>query len=247
MSTLFVPSVFQAVLTPVTEMVTTGCNMCTVDTIFNSPNLKCKGRQVELEARLGKFEGGRFVAGVTLAMFDSIVTKLESFSAWSFKSDDWEKVHEYLYTVDDHVVRTRKVFIQGVPVEHIVKKRLKNVDVVCSGCPPLLFNTVDIRASLSTEQHVILPEGFTVQPEGITHKLQKRFKYKDWWFIVAKTIRQSGKETMSEVFEVELEYSEVFDACGNLDKQKYIALGLMMKLVDFYPGFSTPFMLLPKQ
>ena len=247
MSTLFIPTVFQAVLTPMTELVTTGCNMCTVDTAFSSPSLKCKKREVELEARLGRIEAGSFVSDVTPAMFDSIVNKLESFQGWAYSSEEWETVHDYLYTVDDHVVRTRKVFLQDYPVEHIVKKRLKNVDVLCSGSPPALFNTVDIRASLSIEQHVTLPEGFTVYPDSTVHKLQKRFKYKDWWFIVSKTKRLHGTSEPKESLEVELEYNSVLEACGNPDKQQYIALGLMMKLVDFYPTFNAPYMLLPRQ
>lgn len=242
MSTLFIPTVFQAALTPMTELVTTGCNMCTVDTAFTSPSLKCKKKEVELEARLGRWEGGSFVAGVTPAMFDSIVNKLESFQGWAYSSEHWETVHDYLYTVDDHVVRTRKVFLQDYPVEHVVKKRIKNVDVTCSGSPPALLNTVDIRASLSTEQYVTLPEGFTVFAETTIHKLQKRFKYKDWWFIVSRTTKAAV-----ETLQVELEYQSVAEACGNLDKQQYIALGLMMKLVDFYPTFHSPYMLLPKK
>ena len=251
MSTLFIPTVFQAALTPMTELVTTGCNMCTIDTAFSSLSLKCKKREVELEARLGRVEAGSFVPGVTPAMFDSIVNKLESFQGWAYSSEHWETVHDYLYTVDDHVVRTRKVFLQDYPVEHIVKKRIKNVDVTCSGSPPALLNTVDIRASLSTEQHVTLPEGFTVYPESTVHKLQKRFKYKDWWFIVSKTTRVNNREeetkVEAETLQVELEYQGVAEACGNLDKQQYIALGLMMKLVDFYPTFHAPYMLLPKK
>jgi hypothetical protein len=241
MSTLFVPPVFQAVLTPVTELVTTGCNMTTIDGVFTSPHLKCKERQVEVEARMGKVSNGSFTAGVTPALFDAVLTKLESFPAWAFKSAEWETVHDYVYTVDDHLVRTRKVFVEDAPVEHVVKKRLKNVDVVCTGSPPSLFNTVDIRASLSTEQHVSLPEGFTVVPEKTRHKQQKRYQYKNWWFVVCRSTW--GDE---EVLEVELEYSHVAEACGSLEKQQYIALGLLMKLVDFYPTFQSPFMLLPR-
>lgn len=242
MSTLFIPTVFQAALTPMTELVTTGCNLCTIDTSFSSPSLKCKKKEVELEARLGRCEGGNFVAGVTPAMFDSIVNKLESFQGWAYSSEQWETVHDYLYTVDDHIVRTRKVFLPDYPVEHVVKKRIKNVDVTCSGSPPALLNTVDIRASLSTEQHVTLPEGFTVYAETTFHKLQKRFKYKDWWFVVSRVTKPEG-----DSLQVELEYQGVAEACGNLDKQQYIALGLMMKLVDFYPTFRSSYMLLPKK
>jgi hypothetical protein len=241
MSTLFVPAVFQPVLTPMTELVTTGCTMLTIDTSFTSPHLKLGERFVEVEARLGKHGDKGFTSGVTPAMFDSIENKLQSFKGWSFASQQWECVHDYLYTVDDHVIRTRKVFLQDVLVEHVVKKRIKNVDVVCSGKPPALFNTVDIRGSLSVEQHVVLPEGFTVHPSLVTHKLQKRFKYKNWFFALSKTQRPD----VEEVLEVEIEYTHLEEATGNTDVQQYIALGLLMKLVDFYPVFGMPYVLLP--
>lgn len=242
MTTLYVPSPFQTALTPVTELVTTGCTMCTVDTKFSAPNLTLGSRVVEVEARLGKHSDHGFTSGVTRDMFDTVLHKLESFKGWAFASDSWETVHDYTYTVDGHVVRTRKTFVQDVPVEHIVKKRLKNVDITCSSTKPLpqLFNTLDLRASLSLEQHVTLPEGFTVQPDVVVKKQQKRFQHKSWLFVVSQT-RRAG----ADVFEVELEYMDVQGAIGDTDKQHYIALGMLMKLVDFYPDLQSPYMLLP--
>lgn len=242
MVTLYVPPAFQTVLTPVSELVVTGCTMCTVDSAFSSPSLKLGQRVVEVEARLGRHSDHGFTSGVTPEMFASIVHKLESFKGWAFASEDWEPVHEYTYTVDGHVVRTRKTFAADTPVEHVVKKRLKNVDVTCSSTKalPTLFNTLDIRTSLSLEQNVELPEGFTVQPEVQVKKKQKRFIHKSWLFVVSQC-----KRAGSEVYEVEVEYTDLPGAIGNTDKQHYIALGLLMKLVDFYPPLQSPFMLLP--
>lgn len=242
MATLYVPPTFQTVLTPVTELVTTGCTMCTVDSSFSSHHLKLGRRVVEVEARLGKHSDHGFSSGVTPEMFNSVLHKLESFQGWLFASTDWETVHDYTYKVDHHVVRTRKTFVPDVPLEHIVKKRLKNVDVTCSSTKPLppLLNTLDIRTSLSLEQHVELPEGFTVQPEAVVKKQQKRFQHKNWLFVVAQTKRAGSIE-----YEVEIEYTDLNAAIGDTDKQHYIALGMLMKLVDFYPPLQGPFMLLP--
>jgi hypothetical protein len=240
MATLYIPPVFHAVLTPMTELVTTGCTMCTIDTAFSSSSFKLKQRVVEVEARLGRQSETGFVAGVTPAMFDTVVTKLESFKAWAFCSAEWETVHDYLYSVDGHVVRTRKVFVPEVPVEHVIKKRLKNMDVCCSSNkpPPPLLNTLDIRGSLSLEQHVEFPEDFVVQPEQVFRKQQKRFQYKNWMFVLSKSL--DGSE-----LHVEVEALELQTAIGSVDKQQYIALGLLMKLVDFYPPLDGPYMLLP--
>lgn len=242
MACLYVPPAFQTVLTPVTELVTTGCTMCTVDSTFSSPVLHLGARVVEVEARLGKHSDHGFTSGVTPEMFSSVVHKLGSFKGWAFMSEDWEPVHEYTYTVDGHVVRTRKTFAANTLVEHVIKKRLKNVDVTCSttkSLPPL-FNTLDIRTSLSLEQNVELPEGFTVHPEVIVKKKQKRFLHKAWLFVVSQC-----KRAGSDVYEVEVEYTELPGAIGDTDKQHYIALGMLMKLVDFYPPLQTSYMLLP--
>ena len=242
MGTLYVPPAFQTVLTPVTELITTGCTMCTVDSAFSSRLMKLGRRVVEVEARLGRHGDQGFTSGITPEMFNSVVHKLESFQGWAFASADWEPVHDYTYTVDDHVVRTRKTFAPDVPVEHIVKKRLKNVDITCSSTKalPPLFNTLDIRASLSLEQHVEMVEGFTVQPETLIKKQQKRFQHKNWLFVVAQTKRNGAIE-----YEVEVEYTDLNAAIGDIEKQHYIALGMLMKLVDFYPPLQCPFMLLP--
>ena len=244
MATLYVPAEFQTALTPIAELVTTGCTMCTVDSSFSSPLLRLRERVVEVEARLGKKSEHGFTSGVTPEMFASIVHKLESFKGWAFASEDWEPVHEYNYTVDGHTVRTRKTFAAGMPVEHVIKKRLKNVDVTCvaSKSLPPLFHTLDIRTSLSLEQNVELPEGFTVQPETHVKKKQKRFQHKAWLFVVSQC-----KRAGFEVCEVEVEYTNLTEAVGNSDKQHYIALGMLMKLVDFYPPLQTTYMLLPQQ
>jgi len=241
MTTLYISPTFHAALTPMTELVTTGCTMCTIDSTFSSPQLTMGKRVVEVEARLGKYGDSGFTAGVTSPMFDSVVTKLCSFKGWAFSSADWEPVHDYFYTVDGHCVRTRKVFAPDVPVEHVVKKRLKNVDITCSVSRPMppMFNTVDIRGSLSLEQYVDLPEGFRVQPEKVIHKFQKRFQYKNWLFVASKT------DSSDPVFHVEIEALQLEGAIGDLSKQQYIALGLLMKLVDFYPPVDSPYMLLP--
>lgn len=242
MSTLYVPTTFQTALTPIAELVTTGCTMCTIDSAFTSLVLKLKERLIEVEARLGRLSEHGFTSGVTPEMFAAIVHKLESFKGWAFASDDWEPVHEYGYTVDGHTLRTRKTFARDMQVETVVKKRLKNVDVRCSSVTalPPLFNTLDIRTSLSSEQNVELPEGFTVQPETFVKKKQKRFQHKAWLFVVSQC-----KRAGSEVFEVEVEYTDLVSAVGNTDKQHYIALGMLMKLVDFYPDLQSPYMLLP--
>lgn len=242
MATLYVPPAFQTALTPVAELVTTGCTMCTVDRSFSSPLLRLGPRTVEVEARLGRHSDHGFTSGVTPEMFASVVHKLESFTGWAFSSADWEPVHEYTYTVDGHSVRTRKTFAPDVPVEHVIKTRLKNVDISCSTAvrPPALFNTLDLRASLSLEQHVEVPEGFTVHPEVYTKKKQKRFVHKAWLFVVAQC-----KRAGADAYEVEVEYTDLESAVGDTDKQHYIALGMIMKLVDFYPPLQSPFMLLP--
>lgn len=245
MSTLYIPPKFQAVLNPVTELVTTACTMCTIDAAFTSTAFKLGPRVLEVEARLGKQGPDGFSNGITADMFYAVLNKLESFKGWVKASTEWETVHDYTYTVDDHVIRTRKVFAPDTPVEHVIKKRLKNVDVYFSGTPPALFSTLDIRTSLSSEQHVVLPEGFTVQPELVSRKLQKQFQYKSWLFVVSKTQRPGPTASAVETFEVELEYVSVNQAIGNTSLQQYIALGLLMKLVDFYPTFDTPYMLLP--
>jgi len=218
--------------------------MCTVDSTFSSPLLRLKERVVEVEARLGRRSDHGFTSGVTPEVFASVLHKLESFTGWAFASEDWEQVHEYTYTVDGHVVRTRKTFVKNAPVEHVIKKRLKNVDVQCLTTKelPALYSTLDIRASLSLEQNVELPDGFTIQPETHHKKKQKRFKYKAWLFTVSQS-----KRAGLEVNEVEVEYMELSDAVGNTDKQHYIALGMLMKLVDFYPPLPGPYMLLPNQ
>ena len=217
MSTLYIPPVFQAALHPVSELVTTACTMCTIDGVFTSPAFKLGPRVIEVEARLGKQGPHGFTNGVTADMFYSVVNKLESFKGWVKASEQWETVHDYVYTVDDHVIRTRKVFNPDTPVEHVIKKRLKNVDVYFSGTPPALFSTLDIRTSLSSEQHVVLPEGFKVKPDTVIHKKQKTFQYKNWLFSVSKTKRAteggsaaaSGASAAAEVFEIEVEYMGV--------------------------------------
>ncbi len=242
MATLYVPSAFQTALTPVAELVTTGCTMATIDSTFSSPLLRVTGCTVEVEARLGKRSEHGFTSGVSLDMFNSVLHKLESFKGWAFCSSDWETVHDYLYTVDGHQVRTRKTFVPDVPVEHIVKRRLKNIDITCACTTPptAAFNSLDIRTSLSLEQSVVLPEDFTVQPSSVTKKRQKRFQNKSWLFVVSEC-RRSGVD----VYEVEVEYMDVAGAVGDTDKQHYIALGMLMKLVDFYPPLQAPYMLLP--
>lgn len=226
MATLYVPAAFQTALTPVTELVSTGCTMCTVDSTFSSPQLRVGQCTVEVEARLGKHSDHGFTNGVSLEMFNSVVHKLESFKGWAFCSEDWEPVHDYTYTVDGHQVRTRKMFVPDAPVEHVVKKRLKNVDITCSLAkpPPSAFASLDIRTSLSLEQHVELPEGFTVQPSIVSKKKQKRFQNKSWLFVVSQC-RRAGVD----VYEVEIEYTDVRGAIGDVDKQHYIALGMLMK------------------
>ena len=242
MSTLYIPPMFQTVLTPMTELVTTGCTMCTIDSGFTSADFKMGQRTVEVEARLGKIGAGGFTSGVTPAMFDLVVNKLDSFKGWVFSSPSWETVHDYEYQMDGHTIRTRKVFIQDEPVEHVIKKRLKNVDVVLSGNRNSLLDTVDIRGSLSVEQHIVFPEGVTVTPSKVTHKLQKRYQYKNWLFVVSKSKRHNHDVPC---LEVEVEALKLDGAIGKFDMQQYIALGLLMKLTDFYPVFDSPYMLLP--
>jgi len=243
MTTLYVSPTFHAALTPMTELVSTGCTMCSIDTSFSSTVLQLGPRVVEVEARLGKYSNSGFTSGVTPAMFDSVITKLSSFKGWVFASAEWEPVHDYFYTVEGHTIRTRKVFsdVDG-SVEHVIKKRLKNVDISCAVSRPMphMFNTVDIRGSLSLEQHVQLPEGFCVQPERVVHKSQKRFQYKNWLFVVSKIDGRDAPE-----FHVEVEVLQLESVIGDLSKQQYVALGLLMKLTDFYPPVDSPFMLLP--
>ena len=248
MATLFVPSLYQTVLTPVTELVTTGCTLLTIDSKFSTPLFQLGPRHIEVEARLGLLhkDSNRFEAGVTPALFDSVCTKLATFPKWSFQSPDWETVHDYTYSIGEYTVRTRKVFtppgVEPVPVEHVIKKRVQNCDVYCLGPSPPLFNTLDIRTSLSTEQHVVLPEDFTAVNPSVVKKQQKRFVYKHWLFVVSKTVRAGV-----EVLEVELEVLDLQPGVGSLEMQQYFALGLLMKLVDFYPSFNGPFMLMPIQ
>ena len=246
MTTLFVPTMYQTVLTPVTELVTTGCTLSTIDGKFSTPLFRLGERHIEVEARLGRVhkDSGRFEAGVTPALFDSVCAKLATFPKWSFESKEWETVHDYTYHLDEYTIRTRKVFstTEAVPVEHVIKKRVQNCDVYCLGPTPPLFNTLDIRTSLSTEQHVVLPEDFVAVHPVVVKKQQKRFIYKHWMFVVSKAVRDGV-----QVLEVELEILDLQPGVGSLEMQQYFALGLLMKLVDFYPSFNGPFMLMPVQ
>ena len=216
---------------------------------------------LEVEARFGRRDAaGNFVADVGADAFAALLHMAESYDGWSNRPS-WQETRDVFYLLrlgadEQGVVQARSTIASHagrVVATHVVKKRLRNVDLALVSCDEAADAPacqLDARVSTSIERPVppeLLPAA--VRPDRVRIKQRKRFLLGSLGvdrdvFAFDFTLAYSGASASDAeanqsaaarpTHEVEIEClrpQEYLDSCGG--EESYLGLSLVLKLVDY--------------
>ena len=206
----------------------------------------CAG--LEVEARIGRFENGRFVNGVSLAVFEGHLAMLRQYPDWA-EPAEWEQHVDYFYTQNGASIRQRcgPVAGQGFCTSAIVKTvcqksdfRICQDDISEASGAIRIQKSREIPDSSVADVPAVLPTMVRiVQRISFLYRGQWRFDLSKVWagksFNEADRLK-SGPPTSCEI-EVELVESDppVRDYRAS---SVFLSVSLLLKALDFFTGVS---------
>jgi len=179
------------------------------------------GEHLELEAKLGRWKGDKFVSGVAEKTFRAIEAKLNTYTKWVGGTPQlWKTSFDYMLDKQVRVTKTNQgnTFIRKTPMEHVTYKANSR--------------PYDVRVSLKEERPVAvqLPQ----EPQMVRVKRRKSFNYKNTWRFDLTVVWTGSNEQEAQsrppTYEVECEYVADPRAIQNAP---YVAQSLLEKMVDF--------------
>jgi hypothetical protein len=155
----------------------------------------------ELEVHIGRIENNerrKFRSGVSEEWFDQKLKQMNSYSQWTEKSEEWEKIKELIF---DHDIRMRSNFPDGDNT-FMKKVLIKGIDIKMDDAQ------YDMRIVLKAENKAHVNYG---NPVLLRFKERKSFKYKN--FIYCFTKIWEGKSidlayVSKPKYEIELEFAD---------------------------------------
>lgn len=202
---------------------------------------------VELEARYGLCDGGKFISGISRQKMDEIIQTMQE-SPFMVSDHEWQEEEDFFFQIDDIEYRSRVKFdsdSMSIITKTIRKQTLSNITIKSS-------TGEDIRISLKKEDPATCVP-LAVSPTYVRIKQRKSFKCvssSDWsfdftmsWSGRTKDAAELEQQSSDPVFEVECELKSPRSALRHSDE--YISLSLLMKMCDFLPS-SVSFAVIQK-
>ena len=166
---------------------------------------------IEIEARLGFFNIGKFDTNVTEEFFLKIKNKFDKTSTW----DSVEKINKTDYYYD----KIRISIEDDGTTECIQKKKLEKLDFEIEDSP------FDFRISFSSEKNV--PNKNYTSKEGLYTRVKERTRYtlKDVYFDLT-IVTTENNAVVNKTYEIEIEIKPNGKSC------LYNSINLVLKTID---------------
>ena len=166
---------------------------------------------IEIEARLGFFNIGKFDTNVTEEFFLKIKNKFDKTSTW----DSVEKINKTDYYYD----KIRISIEDDGTTECIQKKNLEKLDFEIENSP------FDFRISFSSEKNV--PNKNYTSKEGLYTRVKERTRYtlKDVYFDLT-VVTTENNAVVNKTYEIEIEIKSNDKSC------LYNSINLVLKTID---------------
>ena len=166
---------------------------------------------IEIEARLGFFNIGKFDTNVTEEFFLKIKNKFDKTSTW----DSVEKINKTDYYYD----KIRISIEDDGTTECIQKKNLEKLDFEIENSP------FDFRISFSSEKNV--PNKNYTSKEGLYTRVKERTRYtlKDVYFDLT-VVTTENNTVVNKTYEIEIEIKPNDKSC------LYNSINLVLKTID---------------
>ena len=166
---------------------------------------------IEIEARLGFFNIGKFDTNVTEEFFLKIKNKFDKTSTW----DSVEKINKTDYYYD----KIRISIEDDGTTECIQKKNLEKLDFEIENSP------FDFRISFSSEKNV--PNKNYTSKEGLFTRVKERTRYtlKDVYFDLT-VVTTENNAVVNKTYEIEIEIKPNDKSC------LYNSINLVLKTID---------------
>ena len=166
---------------------------------------------IEIEARLGFFNIGKFDTNVTEEFFLKIKNKFDKTSTW----DNVEKINKTDYYYD----KIRISIEDDGTTECIQKKNLEKLDFEIENSP------FDFRISFSSEKNV--PNKNYTSKEGLYTRVKERTRYtlKDVYFDLT-VVTTENNAVVNKTYEIEIEIKSNDKSC------LYNSINLVLKTID---------------
>ena len=166
---------------------------------------------IEIEARLGFFNIGKFDTNVTEEFFLKIKNKFDKTSTW----DNVEKINKTDYYYD----KIRISIEDDGTTECIQKKNLEKLDFEIENSP------FDFRISFSSEKNV--PNKNYTSKEGLYTRVKERTRYtlKDVYFDLT-VVTTENNAVVNKTYEIEIEIKPNDKSC------LYNSINLVLKTID---------------
>ena len=166
---------------------------------------------IEIEARLGFFNIGKFDTNVTEEFFLKIKNKFDKTSTW----DNVEKINKTDYYYD----KIRISIEDDGTTECIQKKNLEKLDFEIENSP------FDFRISFSSEKNV--PNKNYTSKEGLYTRVKERTRYtlKDVYFDLT-IVTTENNAVVNKTYEIEIEIKPNDKSC------LYNSINLVLKTID---------------
>lgn len=165
---------------------------------------------LELEARLGSVNAGKWQPGVSASFFHATVDMLRAYGDWVSVETDVDS-HDYFYTAPNGKrVRTSIVFADGTPVvTHMEKQSVSARDVRVQSQPH------DVRVSVKREVVVPVTElPKLVAPDLVRIKKRTSFSLPLWrfdctqvWSGASRSAAESAQAAGNTTYELEVEFT----------------------------------------
>lgn len=166
---------------------------------------------IEIEARLGFFNIGKFDTNITEEFFIKIKNKFDKTSTW----DNVEKINKTDYYYD----KIRISIEDDGTTECIQKKKLEKLDFEIENSP------FDFRISFSSEKNV--PNKNYTSKEGLYTRVKERTRYtlKDVYFDLT-IVTTENNAVVNKTYEIEIEIKPNNKSC------LYNSINLVLKTID---------------
>ena len=190
---------------------------------------------LELEARLGVMNGGKWTSGVSASFFHATVEMLRAYEGWTRIQMEIDS-HDYFYTAGNGKrVRTSIVFGAVPQVTHVEKVALGNRDVRVGSQPH------DVRVSVKRETRVPpseLPK--LVAPDLVRIKKRTSFYMPLWrfdctqvWSGPTRSAAESAQAAGQCTYELEVEFIGTNDEAVKATED-YMSASVLLKACSLF-------------
>jgi len=208
-----------------------------VEKFYNIWKTSPTGTEIELEARLGKFDKDfPFSPGIHLLYFNDAVKRFDKCTEWT-KVEDWR---EEIDVILDGNIRSR-IYFDGCKMckQTIIKKKLFSNFFICTGRRAATNAAcgMDIRVCVSSEEKV---DTLTLPPfcqtQFVRKKQRKSYYFRHWRFDVSRVWEgksrlqvDDAQQNMTPKYEIEMELIDPGPYFEN-KSVTHIAKSMLMKL-----------------